>query len=258
MASIENYYSVRQQQKIDTKENWEKIAGSFQPLNGEIIIYSDIKNIKIGDGENLLAALDFILPLDSFGWGEREASLGEQNADDCKTTGLYRCHDGTPNDNPYLVFTLSYDASNIHQTAYALPDKSSVSEVTMAHRHYHNGQWSGWRSEDPTMAQGIEYATFENWHGKVVYSKLLYRILGANNQILDTDIESSYIYPVYLSCIACDQIDKGTPYTLPNAKAYVDHSNNIGKLKIDVGEKRDIALDVMICVRYIKENPFNT
>ena len=36
-------------QKHDTKANWEK-ATNFIPLKGEIILYDDLNEIKIGDG----------------------------------------------------------------------------------------------------------------------------------------------------------------------------------------------------------------
>ncbi len=49
----------RIQHKIDTSENWAK-AENFKPLEGELIIYSDVKRIKIGDGTTPVNELDFI------------------------------------------------------------------------------------------------------------------------------------------------------------------------------------------------------
>lgn len=46
-------------QKHDTKANWEK-ATNFIPLKGEIIVYDDLKKIKIGDGSTKVNDLDFI------------------------------------------------------------------------------------------------------------------------------------------------------------------------------------------------------
>lgn len=46
-------------QKHDTKANWDK-ATNFVPLKGEIIIYDDLKKIKIGDGSTKINDLAFI------------------------------------------------------------------------------------------------------------------------------------------------------------------------------------------------------
>ena len=46
-------------QKHDTEANWEK-ATNFVPLKGEIIIYDDLKKIKIGDGVTKVGNLAFI------------------------------------------------------------------------------------------------------------------------------------------------------------------------------------------------------
>lgn len=51
-------------QKHDTKANWDK-ATNFVPLKGEIIIYDDLKKIKIGDGTTKVGNLDFINDLDT-------------------------------------------------------------------------------------------------------------------------------------------------------------------------------------------------
>lgn len=48
----------RFQHKIDTAENWAK-AVNFVPLLGEIILYSDLRKIKIGDGQTKIADLQF-------------------------------------------------------------------------------------------------------------------------------------------------------------------------------------------------------
>lgn len=45
-------------QKHDIEANWEK-ATNFVPLKGEIIIYDDLKKIKIGDGSTKVNELDF-------------------------------------------------------------------------------------------------------------------------------------------------------------------------------------------------------
>ena len=45
-------------QKHDTQANWEK-ATNFIPLKGEIILYDDLNEIKIGDGITKINDLDF-------------------------------------------------------------------------------------------------------------------------------------------------------------------------------------------------------
>lgn len=49
---------TRIQNKIDTSANWAK-ATTFVPLKGEIVIYSDLNQIKIGDGINKINDLPF-------------------------------------------------------------------------------------------------------------------------------------------------------------------------------------------------------
>lgn len=49
---------TRIQHKYDTQTNWEKATG-FTPKKGELIIYSDIKKFKVGDGNSKLSALQF-------------------------------------------------------------------------------------------------------------------------------------------------------------------------------------------------------
>lgn len=49
---------ARVQQKIDTSANWAK-ATNFVPLKGEIIVYSDTNQIKIGDGVTKVNDLKF-------------------------------------------------------------------------------------------------------------------------------------------------------------------------------------------------------
>lgn len=51
---------IRSQQKNDTEANWVK-ATNFVPLKGEIIIYNDKKNLKIGDGTTKVNSLDFFM-----------------------------------------------------------------------------------------------------------------------------------------------------------------------------------------------------
>ena len=45
-------------QKHDTEANWKK-ATNFIPLKGDIILYDDLNEIKIGDGTTKINDLDF-------------------------------------------------------------------------------------------------------------------------------------------------------------------------------------------------------
>lgn len=56
---LEKKLSTRIQQKMDTKANWDK-ATNFVPLKGEIIVYSDLNEMKVGDGTTLVKDLPFI------------------------------------------------------------------------------------------------------------------------------------------------------------------------------------------------------
>lgn len=51
-------FEGRIRQKTDISENWAK-AKNFVPLKGEIIIYSDLNRIKLGDGETKINDLEF-------------------------------------------------------------------------------------------------------------------------------------------------------------------------------------------------------
>lgn len=59
-----NTFQGRIIQKHDTEANWKK-ATNFVPLKGEIIIYDDLKKIKIGDGATKVGSLAFINDLDT-------------------------------------------------------------------------------------------------------------------------------------------------------------------------------------------------
>ena len=49
---------ARTQQKNDTSTNWAK-ATTFVPLKGEIIIYTDIGQFKVGDGVTSVVNLPY-------------------------------------------------------------------------------------------------------------------------------------------------------------------------------------------------------
>lgn len=60
----EKQMNSRIQHKIDTAENWSKATG-FTPLKGELIIYSDLKKFKVGDGDTNVNELPFYQAFDS-------------------------------------------------------------------------------------------------------------------------------------------------------------------------------------------------
>ena len=49
---------VRTQQKNDTSTNWAK-ATTFVPLKGELIVYTDIGQFKVGDGTTTVVNLPY-------------------------------------------------------------------------------------------------------------------------------------------------------------------------------------------------------
>ena len=55
----EKTIKTRVMQKTDTKENWDK-ATNFVPKKGELIVYSDLRRIKVGDGVTKVGALQFL------------------------------------------------------------------------------------------------------------------------------------------------------------------------------------------------------
>lgn len=57
MANVIKYNS-RVVMKHDIKANWDKATG-FIPLEGEIIVYTDLNRFKVGDGSNFVSQLPF-------------------------------------------------------------------------------------------------------------------------------------------------------------------------------------------------------
>ena len=55
----EKNIKARLQQKHDTSANWA-LATNFKPKAGELIIYDDLKKMKVGDGETLVNNLPFL------------------------------------------------------------------------------------------------------------------------------------------------------------------------------------------------------
>lgn len=56
--------NTRIKHKTDTSANWAK-AVNFVPLKGEIIVYSDLRKIKIGDGTTKVNSLQFLADSDT-------------------------------------------------------------------------------------------------------------------------------------------------------------------------------------------------
>ena len=57
----EKTFITKCMQNIATKEQWDAIAPTYVPLNGELIFYSNINNFKVGDGITTLDKLKFYL-----------------------------------------------------------------------------------------------------------------------------------------------------------------------------------------------------
>lgn len=88
----EKTITTRVLQKTDTKANWDK-ATNFIPKKGELIIYSDLRRIKVGDGITKVGALQF---------------LADDNTNTHYTTGAYvgaantKSNASTTNGHTYL------------------------------------------------------------------------------------------------------------------------------------------------------------
>ena len=55
--------NVRIQNKSDTSANWTK-ATSFIPKKGELVFYTDLNKVKIGDGATAVVNLPFLADFD--------------------------------------------------------------------------------------------------------------------------------------------------------------------------------------------------
>lgn len=60
----EKKLTTRIKHKTDTSANWAK-AVNFVPLKGEIIVYSDLRKIKVGDGTTKVNSLQFLADSDT-------------------------------------------------------------------------------------------------------------------------------------------------------------------------------------------------
>lgn len=76
--AVEEIIKARQIQKHDTEFNWYKAEG-FRPKAGEIIVYDDLKKIKVGDGEKTVQELPFLT--EGFCVEEQEYGTAEYNAE---------------------------------------------------------------------------------------------------------------------------------------------------------------------------------
>lgn len=70
---------TRSQQKTGISSDWEK-AVNFIPLKGEIIVYSDLNKIKIGDGETNVNDLEFMQAETTSGTGSDSTAIGSGTA----------------------------------------------------------------------------------------------------------------------------------------------------------------------------------
>lgn len=90
--ATEKKLNTRLMQKSDTSANWDtasKAANPFIPLKGEIIFYTDLNKIKIGDGEHTPNQLEFISQVDLSGYMLKETydTDGDGVVDDAEKLG---------------------------------------------------------------------------------------------------------------------------------------------------------------------------
>lgn len=88
MANVVKYNS-RIVMKHDTKAHWD-LAVNFIPLAGEIIVYDDLKKIKVGDGVTKVDKLPF----------QSELYVGETQPID---PGIYLWLDTSVGDTIYVA-----------------------------------------------------------------------------------------------------------------------------------------------------------
>lgn len=102
-------------QKHDIEANWKK-ATNFVPLKGEIIIYDDLKKIKIGDGATKVGNLDFINDLDTINGKYLPLTggtmTGNININNNDIVNLHTLYLNSSEDYAPLMFTGYHDGTN--------------------------------------------------------------------------------------------------------------------------------------------------
>ena len=75
----ENKLKWRVQHKTGTSAEWA-LAKNFTPLEGELIIYTDLKKIKFGDGKTNVNDLEFFTKLSAWSDGNGVVTLTNVSA----------------------------------------------------------------------------------------------------------------------------------------------------------------------------------
>ena len=130
----EKKIQARIRQKVDTKANWDK-ATNFVPLKGEVIIYSDLNQAKIGDGVTKVSALPFLKGKadatdknPTLAWGSK-STVATVDGIDLHVTmpSNPNTHQSVTDKNPTLAWSAkstvaTIGSTDIHVTMPANPD----------------------------------------------------------------------------------------------------------------------------------------
>lgn len=149
----EKKIQARIRQKVDTKANWDK-ATNFVPLKGEVIIYSDLNQAKIGDGVTKVSALPFLKGKadatdknPTLAWGSK-STVATVDGIDLHVTmpSNPNTHQTVTDKNPTLAWgaksaVATIGSTNIHVTMPANPDT-----------HFTTGLYVGKASEKSNSA----------------------------------------------------------------------------------------------------------
>ena len=122
---------VRLQQKHDTSTNWA-LATNFKPKAGELIIYDDLKKMKVGDGETLVNNLPFLSADVSQDLNNYVNLAGNQTISGAKTfTGDITVDGGTfkvsKTDSANKTMSAVYGANAITYTPYGSTSQKLIS-----------------------------------------------------------------------------------------------------------------------------------
>ena len=155
MASQE--FITRIQEKTDTSENWAIIESTFIPLYGELIIYSDLGRMKVGDGVTTLGALPWPLgiigPTGSRGVMGPTGSKG--NTGSVGPTGSQGLKGNTGSVGPTGSQGLKGDTGSVGPTG-SQGLKGNTGSVGPTGAKGDNGTPGGTGPKGPTGAQGSQ------------------------------------------------------------------------------------------------------
>ena len=127
----EKNIKARLQQKHDTSTNWA-LATNFKPKAGELIIYDDLKKMKVGDGETLVNNLPFLSADVSQDLNNYVNLAGTQTISGAKTfTGDITVDGGTfkvsKTDSTNKTMSAVYGANAITYTPYGSTSQKLIS-----------------------------------------------------------------------------------------------------------------------------------